>query len=101
MARDKSALDKLISHHRKGGGKGEKMTNKVYDALKWLASPGLPALAALFVAASEIWNLPVLALVGMTVAAVGACFGEWTGQSSKKFFADKEIITKEQNNNGV
>ena len=74
--------------------------SKLYDILKWLASPGLPALAALFVAASEIWKVPVLALVGMTIAAIGACFGEWTGQSSKKYFEDKIIVTKE-NEDGV
>ena len=74
------------------------MTNKVYDILKWLASPGLPALAVLLIAASEIWNVPVLALVGATVSAVAACFGKWTGDESKKYFADKEIVLKENEN---
>lgn len=76
------------------------MSNKVYDTLKWLAAPGLPALAVLLIGASEVWNVPVLALVGATVSLVAACFGEWTGQSSKKFFADKEIVLKE-NNDGI
>ena len=73
------------------------MSNKLYDILKWLASPGLPAVAVLLIGASEVWNIPVLALIGATVSLVAACFGEWTGQSSKKYFADKMIVPKESN----
>ena len=70
------------------------MTDKTYNILKWLASPGLPAIAVFLGTAAEIWNIPVLSLVGLTVAAVGACFGKWTGDESKKYFADKEIVPK-------
>lgn len=73
------------------------MSNKLYDILKWLASPGLPAVAVLLIGASEVWNIPILALIGATVSLVAACFGEWTGQSSKKYFADKMIVPKESN----
>lgn len=74
------------------------MTNKLYDTLKWLASPGLPAVATLLIALSQILNIDALAVAGACVAAVASCFGEWTGQSSKKYFEDKIIIQKEQDN---
>lgn len=72
-----------------------KLSNRVYDILKWLAAPCLPAIATLLVGASQIWNIPELALIGATVTLIATCFGELTGQSSKKYFADKEIVFKE------
>lgn len=67
--------------------------SKVYDILKFLASPVLPAVATLCIAIGEIWNVPVCSLIGATVAAVAACLGEITRQSSKKFLEGKEIVT--------
>ena len=72
------------------------MSNKLYDILKWLAAPGLPAVATLLIALSQILQIDALAVAGACVAAVAACFGEWTGQSSKKYFEDKIIVTKEK-----
>ena len=70
------------------------MSNKVYDTLKWLASPGLPALAVLLGALSQIYNINALALAGTTVAALAAFFGKITGDASDMYFADKVILTR-------
>ena len=66
--------------------------SKVYDTLKWLASPGLPAVATLLITVSQIVNINAFAIAGAIVAAIGACFGEWTGQASKKFFEAHNIV---------
>lgn len=68
------------------------MSNKTYDIMKWLASPGLPAVATLLITVSQIVNINEFAIAGAIVAAVGACLGEWTGQASKKFFEAHDIV---------
>ena len=35
-----------------------KMTNKMYDSLKWVAQVLLPGIATLYFALSGIWGLP-------------------------------------------
>lgn len=47
-----------------------KMTNKVYDVLKWIAMVVLPAIATLYAALSGIWGFPYgEQIVGTIVAA--------------------------------
>lgn len=70
------------------------MNKKVYDTLKWLASPGLPALAFLLVTLSEIYGINAFALAGATVAALATALGKVAGDESKKYFADKIILTR-------
>lgn len=79
------------------GGKAVIFKNsKTYDRLKWLASPGLPAVAALFGTISAILstnNLPGALIFGVAspiIAAIATCLGEWTGQSSKKYWAAQQ-----------
>lgn len=35
-----------------------KMSNKMYDVMKWIVTLFLPALGSLYFGLSEIWNLP-------------------------------------------
>lgn len=70
------------------------MSNKVYDTLKWLASPGFPALAFLLVTLSEIYGINAFALAGATVSALAVALGKITGDASDKYFADKVILTR-------
>lgn len=74
------------------------MSNKTYDILKKLASPILPALACFLTGASQILHLDALAIAGALVALAASTLGKICGDESEKFFADKEIVLKEQNN---
>ena len=48
------------------------MSNKVYDALKYVAQIVLPALATLYFALAQIWGLPYGEQVVGTITAVDA-----------------------------
>lgn len=65
-----------------------KMSNKVYDVLKYIAQIGLPALATLYFAVAEIWGLPYSAEVIGTITAfdafLGVLLGITTAQYNKK-----------------
>lgn len=52
-----------------------KMTNKVYDILKWIAQILLPAIATLYFALAKIWNFPCPAEVVGTISAVDVFLG--------------------------
>ena len=62
-----------------------KMTNKVYDALKWIAMYLLPALGTLYFALSGIWGLPYGEEIVGTVTAIDTCLGVVLGISSVKY----------------
>lgn len=51
------------------------MSNKVYDALKYVAQIVLPALATLYFALAQIWGLPYGEQVVGTITAVDAFLG--------------------------
>lgn len=51
------------------------MSNKVYDALKYVAQIVLPALATLYFAIAQIWGLPYGEQVVGTITAVDAFLG--------------------------
>ena len=52
-----------------------KMTNKVYDVLKYIAQIVLPALGTLYFALAKIWNLPYGTEICGTLAALDAFLG--------------------------
>ena len=51
------------------------MSNKVYDALKYVAQIVLPALGTLYFALAQIWGLPYGEQVVGTITAVDAFLG--------------------------
>ena len=59
------------------------MTNKVYDALKWIALYLLPALGTLYFALSSIWGLPYGEQIVGTITAIDAFLGAILGISTK------------------
>lgn len=65
-----------------------KMSNKVYDILKWLTLIGLPALSTLYFLLSGVWGFPYTEQVIGTIAAVttflGAILGISTSQYNKR-----------------
>ena len=62
-----------------------KMSNKVYDVLKWIAMYFLPALGTLYFALSGIWNLPYGEQVVGTITAVDSFLGVLLGISTAQY----------------
>ena len=65
--------------------KGEtnmKMSNKVYDVLKWVALIAMPALAILYKDLAGIWGLPFAGQIPETITAVDLFLGVVLGISN-------------------
>ena len=62
-----------------------KMSNKVYDVLKWIAMYFLPAIGTLYFALSGIWNLPSGEQVVGTITAVDTFLGVLLGISTAQY----------------
>lgn len=62
-----------------------KMSNKVYDILKWIALCALPALSTLCCAVSVIWNLGYTEQIVGTFTAIDTFLGAILGISSVKY----------------
>ena len=64
-----------------------KMTNKMYDILKWIAQYFLPAVGTLYFALAGIWGLPCGEQVVGTITAVGVILGISSAQYNKASLA--------------
>ena len=62
-----------------------KMSNNMYDTLKWIALIVLPALVTFVAALGEIWGIPYSAQVAATIAAVDAFLGACLQVSSANY----------------
>ena len=62
-----------------------KMTNKVYDILKWFAQYFLPAIGTLYFALAGIWGLPYGEQIVGTITAVDTFLGVLLGISSAQY----------------
>ena len=65
-----------------------KMSNKVYDVLKWIALILLPALGTLYFALAKIWGFPYAAEIVGTISAVDAFLGALLGISTAQYNKD-------------
>ena len=65
-----------------------KMSNKIYDILKWVAQILLPALGTLYFALAGIWGLPYGEQIIGTITAVDTFLGVILGISSKQYYDD-------------
>ena len=72
-----------------------KMSNKVYDCLKWIAQILLPALGTLYFALSQIWGLPYGEEIVGTITAIDIFLGVLLGISTEKYKRDQELYIKE------
>ena len=61
------------------------MSNKVYDALKWIAMYLLPALGTLYFALAGIWGLPYGEQIVGTITAVDTFLGVILGISTAQY----------------
>lgn len=62
-----------------------KMSNKVYDVLKWIAMYMLPALGTLYFAVANIWGFPYGEEVVGTITAVDTFLGVILGISTAQY----------------
>ena len=68
-----------------------KMSNKVYDVLKFIAQILLPALGTLYFALAKIWGFPYAAEIVGTISAVDAFLGALLGISTAKYHKETEL----------
>ena len=61
------------------------MSNKVYDALKWIAMYLLPALGTLYFALTGIWGLPYGEQIVGTITAIDTFLGVILGISTMQY----------------
>lgn len=61
------------------------LSNRTYDALKWVAQIFLPALGALYFGLSQIWGFPAGAEVVGTITLLDTFLGVLLGLSTKKY----------------
>ena len=66
-----------------------KLSNKVYDILKWIALYLLPAMGTLYFALSGIWGLPYGEQVVGTITAADTFLGVLLGISTATYNKDK------------
>lgn len=62
-----------------------KISNELYDVLKWIAQYALPALGTLYFALSSIWGLPYGEQIIGTVTAVDIFLGVILGISTAAY----------------
>jgi len=68
-----------------------KMSNKLYDILKFIAQILLPAIGTLYFALAKIWGFPYPAEIVGTISAVDAFLGALLGISTMQYNKEKEI----------
>jgi uncharacterized membrane protein YfcA len=69
-----------------------KLSNRIYDALKWVALICIPALATFYVALSGVWGWPYADEVAKTATAVCTLIGALIGISTASYYKDGKLI---------
>lgn len=59
-----------------------KLSDSVYDKLKWICLICLPAIATLWFALGKIWDFPYLAEIEATIIAIDTFIGALIGVST-------------------
>lgn len=67
-----------------------KMSNKVYDILKYIAQIVLPALATFYVTIANFWDLPFPKEISGTIMAIDTLLGACLMISSKNYNKESE-----------
>lgn len=62
-----------------------KISNKLYDILKFIAQIVLPALATFYFAIASIWGLPYAEQIVGTITAIDALLGALLGISTMQY----------------
>ena len=78
-----------------------KMSNKVYDVLKFIAQIVLPAIATLYITVANIWGLPYGEQISGTVMAIDTFLGALlmisTNAYNKQLENSSEIKKEDKN----
>ena len=77
-----------------------KMSNSVYDVLKFIAQIVLPALATLWAALGKIWGWPLVTEITATICAVDTFLGALLGISSMQYAKQEKQPPDEEEANG-
>lgn len=72
-----------------------KLSNKTYDALKFIAQIVLPATGTLYYAIAKIWKLPLAEEIVGTITAADTFLGVLLGISSNQYYKQVEEDLKE------
>lgn len=75
-----------------------KMTNKVYDTLKWIAQYLLPALGTLYFTLSQIWGFPYGEEAVGTITAIDTAIGIVLGISNAQYRKEYIVIEEKKDN---
>ena len=62
-----------------------KLSDKVYNTLKWITMIALPAIGTLYFALAGIWGLPYGEQIVGTITAVDTCLGVLLGISTAQY----------------
>ena len=63
-----------------------KLSNEMYDRLKWIAQILLPAIGTLYYALASIWGLPYCEQVVGTITALDAFLGALLQISTERYY---------------
>lgn len=69
-----------------------KLSNELYNLLKWVALVGLPAVATLYFALAAIWGWPDADKVVGSVTALDAALGTWLHLSSAAWARSNTLV---------
>ena len=75
-----------------------KMSNHVYDILKYIAQIVIPAIATLYFALAKIWGFPYAAEITGTLAAVDAFMGALLQISTMQYNKEAELQPPDEEN---
>lgn len=73
-----------------------KMSNKVYDVLKWIAQYLLPTLGTLYFTLASIWGLPYGEQIVGTITAIDTFLGVILGISTSQYNKSINAQNKEE-----
>ena len=68
-----------------------RISDRVYDILKWIGLALCPALEVFVLTVGKIWYLPYYAEIGATIAAVGVFIAAVIGITSSNYYAENDI----------
>ena len=72
-----------------------KMSNKVFDVLKYIALIVLPAIATFYAGLSKIWTLPYPAEIPGTIMLVDTLLGALLKISTDQYNKDNETMSED------
>ena len=68
-----------------------KLSNRMYDILKWIAQILLPAIGTLYFALAQIWGFPYAEQIVGTLTAIDCFLGAILGISTAMYKAGDDV----------